>query len=47
MAYLEIKIVDKSCINHLKITLLKPFFINLLLIEAKLFSSVHSLPQIF
>ena len=37
MAYLELKIVDNACINYQKRTLLMPFFINLLMIEAKLF----------
>ena len=37
MAYLELKIVDNASINHQKRVLLMPFFINLLLIEAKLF----------
>ena len=34
MAYLELKIVDKACINHQKRALITPFFINSLLIEA-------------
>ena len=37
MAYLEFKIVDDVCMNHQKRILLLPFFINILLIEAKLF----------
>ena len=37
MAYFELKIADNACINHQKRTLLTPFFINLLLIEAKSF----------
>ena len=37
MAYLELRIVDNACINHPNGTLLTTFFINLLLIKAKLF----------
>ena len=37
MAYLGLKIVDNTCINYQKRTLLTPFFIVSLLIEAKLF----------
>ena len=36
MAYLELKIVYNASINHQKRVLLMQFFINLLLIEAKL-----------
>ena len=35
MANLELKIVDNACLNHQQIV--DPFFINLVLIEAKLF----------
>ena len=37
MAYLEYKEINNACINHQKRALLTPFFINLLLIEVKLF----------
>ena len=37
MVYLELRIADNAFIDHLNRTLLTTFFINLLLIEAKLF----------
>ena len=38
MAYLELKIVDNASINHHERALFMPFFINLMMIEVKLFS---------